>query len=893
MDIKENVSTIKKAKALHRSFYLSQYPDVATLGMDPVEHYVRYGAKIGRNPRKGFDTSFYLREYPDVALSGLNPLVHFIQIGEAEGRRTVPLQTGSLQNAMKKIRLLRRKMQTLGFEEQPLQDLRDDMENNANLLLRECAALELAIFAFRKGSPSGYEEALALLERVKELRYDLINGSRAHVIEIMCYYYLGRPSDALQLYATIKSRNLETPDVRFAMINFELDASDRCELINVVLSDYGIAPVMLRAPRFEGEPPYDRLVTKYALNQRSEGALLTVLIAAYNAEKTIPSTLDAVQAQTWKNLEILVIDDFSTDRTVEIANQYAAADRRIRVITSDKNGGAYVARNIGLSQAKGEFVTIHDADDWSHPEKFSRQIELLIADDTLMGCMTEQARATSDLLFTKVSGSGVFLIPNTSSFMFRREPVSKNLGGWDLVRFSADNELIRRVKKFFGASSVVQMKSGPLSFQRHSETSIVAHEYFGIEGLPSGLRQEYFEAQQYHHDNNFPLNYKSGRQFPSPYLMWSDRDEHSERLSHFDVIIVSDFRMDGGSTLSNREELRVHKKHGIKTAIVQMYRYDVDARPERTMSPEIRAEIDGRLVHVLTYGQVATCELLLVRYPPVLQYVQKYIPQIKANKINVIVNQPPMSEYSEEGVMRYELQTCETNLYRYFNGHATWYPIGPLVRRALTERHSAEIDSVSVAEEDWLNIIDIDEWYSGERIPAPDKVMRIGRHSRDNYVKWPSTRESLLSAYPHADDVEVAVLGGSKAPESLIGYLPDNWTVYEFNAISPMEFLASIDIFIYFTHEDWIESFGRCILEAMAAGVPTIISDQYKELFGDAAVYATPESALERARELFTDPIAYRAQSLRALDFVNKRFGHAMHLNRLKDAGVNVLLSNE
>lgn len=895
MDIKDQISTIRKAKAFHKTYYLSQYPDVAQLDIEPIEHYLHYGVHLGRNPRKGFNTSFYTSQYPDVAESGLNPLIHYITVGEQEGRRAAPIQPGSLQSAMKKIRLLRRKMQTLGFEEQPLRDLREDMETNSNLILRDCAALELAIYSFRQNSVEGYEEALSLLSRVDELRYDLTNGSRAHVIEIMCYYHLKRPDDAFKLYADIQKKGLVTPDVQFAMVNFLPDETDRCRLLNEVLAGYGISAIDFRAPKYPNEPLYDRLNSSQVpvREQRPDDPLLTVLVAAYNAEHTLPITLEAIQAQTWKNIEVLVLDDCSTDRTQEVARRYAADDGRIRLISLEKNGGAYAARNVGLAQAKGEFVTIHDADDWSHPEKFATQVNLLRGNQDLMGCMTEQSRATSDLLFTKVSGSGVFLIPNTSSFMFRREPVFRYLGGWDLVRFSADNELIRRVRKFFGSSCVVQLKSGPLSFQRHSETSIVAHEYFGIEGLPSGLRQEYFEAQHYYHENNFPLNYRSGRKFASPHLMWSDRDDHNERMSHFDVIIVSDFRMEGGSTLSNREELRVHKKHGIKTAIVQMYRYDVDARPERIMSPEIRAEVDGVLVHVLTYGQVASCDLLVVRYPPVLQHVQKFVPQITAKKINVIVNQPPMSDYSEEGVMRYELKTCEENLYRYFNTHSTWYPIGPLVRGAMTERHPEELEFIEMADDDWLNIIDIDEWYSGERMPGLGRNLRVGRHSRDNYVKWPSTRASLLAAYPDAEDVDVYVLGGSSTPEKLIGYLPKNWTVHEFNSISPSVFLASIDIFIYFTHDDWVESFGRCILEAMAAGVPAIISGQYRELFGDAAIYATPETAIKFAKDLFADPVAYRAQSLRALDFVDKNFGHAMHIRRLRNAGVNMAAMDE
>src|SRR5690606_16475970 len=67
--------------------YGTQYPDVLALGMNPIEHYVRWGSKLGRKPNAWFDTEFYLRMYPDVRRSGMNPFLHYIRHGRQEGRR--------------------------------------------------------------------------------------------------------------------------------------------------------------------------------------------------------------------------------------------------------------------------------------------------------------------------------------------------------------------------------------------------------------------------------------------------------------------------------------------------------------------------------------------------------------------------------------------------------------------------------------------------------------------------------------------------------------------------------------------------------------------------------------------------------------------------------------
>lgn len=71
-----------------KAWYLSQYPDVEQQGLDPIDHYLRFGAQEGRNPSPDFDTRWYLKTYPDVAESGLNPLVHFIKFGNREERQT-------------------------------------------------------------------------------------------------------------------------------------------------------------------------------------------------------------------------------------------------------------------------------------------------------------------------------------------------------------------------------------------------------------------------------------------------------------------------------------------------------------------------------------------------------------------------------------------------------------------------------------------------------------------------------------------------------------------------------------------------------------------------------------------------------------------------------------
>lgn len=102
--------------------------------------------------------------------------------------------------------------------------------------------------------------------------------------------------------------------------------------------------------------------------------LVSVIIPAYNAEKTILETIQSIQVQTLSDLEIIVINDGSTDETVALVE--AIADPRIRII-SYENGGLPTARNRGIRNATGEFLSFIDADDLWTPDKLELQVEAL------------------------------------------------------------------------------------------------------------------------------------------------------------------------------------------------------------------------------------------------------------------------------------------------------------------------------------------------------------------------------------------------------------------------------------------------------------------------------------------------------------------------------------
>lgn len=110
--------------------------------------------------------------------------------------------------------------------------------------------------------------------------------------------------------------------------------------------------------------------------------MISVIIPAYNRQDTIVRAVQSVLNQTYKEIEVIVVDDCSKDNTV--AELEKVQDSRLRVIECEKNGGACAARNIGILNAKGEYIAFQDSDDEWYANKLELQMEQLISKDVDM-----------------------------------------------------------------------------------------------------------------------------------------------------------------------------------------------------------------------------------------------------------------------------------------------------------------------------------------------------------------------------------------------------------------------------------------------------------------------------------------------------------------------------
>lgn len=113
---------------------------------------------------------------------------------------------------------------------------------------------------------------------------------------------------------------------------------------------------------------------------------VTVVTPSWNSEKYIRKTIGSVQNQTYQNWEMIIVDDCSTDRTVELIENIAKDDHRIKVLKQEKNSGAGAARNKAMQNATGRFIAYLDADDIWKSDKLEKQVQFMREKDCGFSC---------------------------------------------------------------------------------------------------------------------------------------------------------------------------------------------------------------------------------------------------------------------------------------------------------------------------------------------------------------------------------------------------------------------------------------------------------------------------------------------------------------------------
>lgn len=354
--------------------------------------------------------------------------------------------------------------------------------------------------------------------------------------------------------------------------------------------------------------------------------------------------------------------------------------------------------------------------------------------------------------------------------------------------------------------------------------------------------------------------------------------ESPVRDTDFDVIIAGDWRKYGGPQKSMIEEIRALSSAGKRVAVLHLEASRFMDRDLLNLNVEIQRMINRGEVNEVFYHQPACAKLMILRYPPILQIASDAPTKLEMKHLWVLANQAP-SELDGLDI-RYRVPDCTTNARRNFSKNVVWVPQGPQVRDAIEPYlHSDEIKPFNIP-----GIVDLDEWETQvPRESFADKPI-VGRHSRDNVMKWPENPAVLEELYPTDGLFDVRMMGGSRTALSILGRkeVPSGWTDYPKDYLPVKEFLAQLEYYVFYQNSNAIEAFGRAILEAIAANLVVILPEHYKRVFGDAAVYASPWEVRSLIERFSASPDLYAEQQAKALAVLKSQFTYEAYVKLIE-----------
>lgn len=517
-----------------------------------------------------------------------------------------------------------------------LERLRSDPSKSA--LHRAQACFSLARWHAVRGE---FDIALALMEQRATLVPKLTREPRHFIPHAMFLCRLGRGDDARAVLTPFQNTLGDRSAVPLMLANTHhplaregtADPAQHLASVNAMYSSAGLATLKRRDPH--GALTMDNLRSVEGPATGDRDNTVTIIVPAFNAHHTIETALQSLAEQSWRDIEVLVVDDCSTDDTAEIAERFCARDARFSLLRQTENGGSYKGRNRALEHATGRFVTIHDADDWAHPNRIEIQARDLIENKQVYN-LSSWVRTSPDLFFEGPWRPGEKLsIINMGSLMFRREVVD-TVGKWDTARISADNEFIKRLGRIYGTERQLPILADiPLALGRVEISSLTQTKNTHVATVYHGLRQEYHEAFHLWHRQLDAAKIRSEGglaglpNFPRPPLIDGD-----PKPARYRKVLIADWnRIGDEEVITLLAEDNVDDEH-MRQAVFHYPWYFT--RGIHRLRRERRQWFFDREIDILAPGSNATADKVVILDPKLFMHPLDRFPNIEANSVEIL-----------------------------------------------------------------------------------------------------------------------------------------------------------------------------------------------------------------------------------------------------------------
>jgi len=653
---------------------------------------------------------------------------------------------------------------------------------------------------------------------------------------------------------------------------------------------------------------------------------VTVIIAAWNAADTLERAVRSALAQTLP-VEVVVVDDASTDDTAAVAARLAAGDPRLRLLRQAKNQGPSAARNRAIAESAAPWIAVLDADDFMEPDRLEALAAIaaeegadFVADDIFKVAEADPAgprqRMWSDrpigrmavdaALFVRSNLSSRhggrremgFLKPLMSRSFLERHQLSYDPGirlGEDYVLYAA--ALIAGARFILtdpaGYIAVVRPSSlsGSHPTQAHAHLIAADRALLQTPGLGAQVRAA-LQAHQLEQQKKWAwrrlIDAKRARDplaaaaaFRAPLPVVADltrrlgqdlgqraRGQKRPAGQSFDVLVVADGRFSGGSTAALAADVTALAGLGLQVGLLFVRSaYLDDARDPMNPTALALCDLDG--VTRLSPDQAAQAPLAFLHHPLVFFHGIEERARLSAERAVIVTHHAP---FRNDGSLEYDPMTTARRARRALGlVHTPWFaPISGVVRRQL----ASFAPLLRLSSEDWPNVFDPEDWPDQRPILQGDGLT-IGRHGRADALKFPATGPEIDAALPAGPDITVRVLGCPTEALAAKGAHPDGWEVLPFGAEPVAEFLNSLDVFVYHYHPKLTEAFGRTVLEALLCGRACLADPRLEPTFGTLIDYCDPADTRAALDRIAADPVATRTRVAQARARAIETYGRA------------------
>lgn len=486
-----------------------------------------------------FDPDWYLLRYQDVANAGIDPFAHYIDFGRKEGRWPCHIDAvamddemwadGDVSGAYKGLKLI---------------------ATDGSSRFRGLASWFLCRWL---ASWHRWEEARIYVETMlNDPNLSLwITHEGPFLLAFSVLYKCNERPKALALINNSQWTSSANKVLATSMLK---NNREKIQTLNQIYSTNNLVEI-------DGTlPSIDTLQAKGIipkLETRFRDPLVSVIIPCFNAAGTIQTAVHSLLNQTYTKLEIILVDDASTDNSESAIKSLIKSDKRVKYIRQPENNGAYMARNQGLKACKGSLITVHDADDWSHPQKIEHQVQFLKKHRKVKAVTSHWVRSNHKLEFESWRMEEGWIYRNVSSLMFRRS-VYRKLGFWDNVSVNADTEYYLRIQKKFGAAAIGEvLPHVPLSIGRVDSSSLTQNSITHLRTQFAGVRKDYLDsAIGWHRKSKRLFMPQFGiRKFISPPLIC--RGEHKVRLDNLKKVLDSKQLFDANWYITVNQDVKL------------------------------------------------------------------------------------------------------------------------------------------------------------------------------------------------------------------------------------------------------------------------------------------------------------------------------------------------